>query len=88
MATYSTIKRGSSDKTAIKTWQNYLKSQGYDIGKSGVDGIFGSATDAATRQYQKDKGLTVDGIVGANTWGSMNTSTKNKKYRYLILFLN
>lgn len=70
----ATIRNGSGG-SAVKEWQNYLKSQGYDIGKSGADGIFGSATEAATRKYQKDKGLTVDGIVGANTWGSMNTST-------------
>lgn len=75
MASYSTIKNGSSGSD-VKTWQNYLKSKGYDIGSSGADGIFGSKTLAATKQYQKDNGLTVDGIVGKNTWGSMTSSTK------------
>ena len=38
----------------------------YTSGK--VDGIFGTKTLAAVRQYQKANGLTVDGIVGKNTW--------------------
>lgn len=77
MASYSTIRQGSSNKNDIKVWQNYLKSQGYDIGSTGADGIFGSKTLAATKQYQKDNGLSVDGIVGKNTWGSMTSNTKN-----------
>ena len=33
-----------------------------------VDGIFGTKTLAAVRQFQQENGLTVDGIVGKNTW--------------------
>ena len=69
---YSTIRSGSKGSD-VKTWQEYLKSQGYDVGSSGADGIFGNATLNATKQYQTDKGLTADGIVGTNTWASMNT---------------
>lgn len=38
----------------------------YTSGK--VDGIFGTKTLAAVRQYQEANGLTVDGVVGKNTW--------------------
>ena len=38
----------------------------YTVGK--VDGIFGTKTLTAVRQYQQANGLTVDGIVGKNTW--------------------
>lgn len=38
----------------------------YTSGK--VDGIFGTKTLAAVREYQKANGLTVDGVVGKNTW--------------------
>lgn len=38
----------------------------YTAGK--VDGIFGTRTLAAVRQYQEANGLTVDGVVGKNTW--------------------
>ena len=38
-----------------------------------VDGQFGSKTQAAVKDYQKKNGLAVDGIVGAKTWGSLNS---------------
>ena len=49
-----------------------LYAMGYNLGSNNpIDGSFGSKTDAAVRAYQKSKGLTVDGIVGAKTWGSL-----------------
>ncbi|KQY44081.1 peptidoglycan-binding domain-containing protein [Cellulomonas sp. Root137] len=35
------------------------------------DGIFGWGTHAAVRNYQSRRGLVVDGIVGAATWGDI-----------------
>lgn len=35
------------------------------------DGVFGSQTLAAVKAYQQRKGLTADGVVGANTWAEM-----------------
>ena len=57
-----TIKKGSKGK-AVKIWQIILGFTGAD-----VDGDFGKKTDTATREWQKNKGLTVDGIVGKNSW--------------------
>lgn len=71
----ATIRNGSRG-SAVTEWQNYLKSQGYNIE---ADGIFGPKTLEATKQYQQKNGLTVDGIVGSNTWGSMNTSANTNK---------
>ena len=39
-----------------------------------MDGKFGSKTQSAVRDYQKKNGLSVDGIVGSNTWGSLYSS--------------
>jgi peptidoglycan hydrolase-like protein with peptidoglycan-binding domain len=35
------------------------------------DGKFGKSTDTAVRSYQRGEGLTVDGIIGRNTWESL-----------------
>lgn len=36
-----------------------------------IDGIFGSQTDTAVRDYQRTRGLYVDGIVGPKTWSAL-----------------
>lgn len=35
------------------------------------DGIFGRLTEEAVKEFQRQKGLTVDGIVGAATWAAL-----------------
>lgn len=52
--------------------QDDLNTLGYNT--NGLDGIFGSATDTSVKSYQRSKGLTVDGIVGCNTWRSLQES--------------
>ena len=43
------------------------------------DGIFGSLTEEAVKAFQKAKGLTVDGVVGAKTWGALGLTTPNPR---------
>ncbi len=38
-----------------------------------VDGIFGAATEEAVKKFQTQYNLTVDGIVGTQTWTSLLT---------------
>ena len=68
MATYKQLSYGSqgSDVTEL---QKLLNQNGY---KLTVDGIFGSQTQSAVRDYQKKNNLTVDGIAGDQTFGALN----------------
>ena len=68
--TVETLKKGSKGDN-VKALQTLLIGYGYDCGKYGADGDFGSATDEAVKKYQKKNGLTVDGIVGKNTWNKL-----------------
>ncbi|MEU4513140.1 peptidoglycan-binding domain-containing protein [Nonomuraea wenchangensis] len=49
----------------VTTWQSRLKQLRYTIT---VDGQYGPMTAAATKVFQRSKGLDDDGIVGPNTW--------------------
>ena len=40
----------------------------------GIDGIFGQNTKAATQAFQTAKHLSVDGIIGQQTWTALVTS--------------
>lgn len=53
--------------TQVKVLQ-WLLNHTTDYTSGVVDGIFGTKTVAAVRQFQQAKGLTVDGIVGKKTW--------------------
>ena len=65
---YPLLKRGSiSNYVCIA--QDDLNTLGFSTG--GLDGIFGAATQNAVTAYQRKKGLTSDGIVGCNTWRSL-----------------
>ena len=44
-----------------------LKELGYDLGKYGIDGDFGSDTQAAVMKFQQDNGLEATGVYDAVT---------------------
>lgn len=57
--------------SAVKKLQNALISAGYKSIVRTADGIYGQWTYDAVRAYQKDHGLSVDGIAGRNTQNSL-----------------
>ncbi len=59
-------------KTNIKRWQKFL-NWALDAGLT-VDGIFGTMSMKATKEFQRTVGILDDGIAGTNT------ITKAKKY--------
>jgi peptidoglycan hydrolase-like protein with peptidoglycan-binding domain len=45
-----------------------LRARGHDVA---ADGIFGPGTEAAVRAFQSSKNLSVDGVVGPQTWTAL-----------------
>lgn len=62
------LRRGSRG-TDVMEIQSLLKKIGYNPGV--IDGIFGVATENAVKAFQRNNGLTSDGIVGPNTYRIM-----------------
>jgi len=74
-----TLRYGSKGK-CVELLQTYLNATLSPAGITiNVDGIFGSKTLEAVKFFQKSRGLSVDGIVGANTWSSLENEV-NKIY--------
>ena len=78
-----TLRRG--DKGAYVTLaQTELIQKGYSCGSSGADGAFGKNTEAAVKAFQKDHGLTVDGVIGQNTWAALDSTEPAKYYTVTV----
>lgn len=63
--TMKVVKSGNKGNT-VKAVQILLNGYGYSCGTP--DGQFGNKTLAAVKKFQKEKGLTVDGVVGQKTY--------------------
>ncbi|HWG89228.1 MAG TPA: penicillin-insensitive murein endopeptidase [Candidatus Thermoplasmatota archaeon] len=63
-----TVQAGSSGD-AVRAVQMQLNEK-HNYGLS-VDGVFGSGTDSAVRNFQSHAGLSADGIVGPTTWKNL-----------------
>ena len=68
---YSTWHDGHGDDTegraAIRTWQQRMRDRGWSITP---DGYYGPDTHRTVGQFQAEKGLTVDHIIGPATWAA------------------
>ena len=71
---YTNLGYGSQGDS-VRKLQEALNSAGYSLD---VDGVFGTKTQAAVRDYQQKNGLKLDGIAGEETQGRLfGTSTGN-----------
>ena len=66
-----TLRKGSKGEY-VTLLQTKLIQMGYDVGNTGADGSFGDKTRAAVIAFQKDRGLTADGVVGEKTWAALD----------------
>lgn len=71
-----TLKKGSRGES-VKKLQTALHIQ--------PDGIFGSITEEAVKDFQKANGLVVDGIVGPKTWSKLGATGSQRKINDIIL---
>lgn len=72
---------------AVEDIQRRLLLLGYDLGPSGVDGVFAGKTLAAIAQFQTDRELATDGLVGDVTWAALVDATFTLGDRTLYLRL-
>jgi metacaspase-1 len=68
MAEEPTLRLGAQGD-AVRRLQQALAQQGFDPGPA--DGRFGSQTHRAVQAFQRARGLTADGVVGARTWEAL-----------------
>ena len=61
---YPTVKKGAKGNIT-KLIQERLNSVGFNLN---VDGSFGNDTEYAVKVFQRNRNLSNDGVVGANTW--------------------
>lgn len=62
---WPTVKRGAKGDS-VRSLQHLLRARGQT---PAVDGDFGAGTEKAVRAHQKVRNLTIDGVVGPQTWG-------------------
>ena len=69
MTTPETISEGATGPTV--RWAQYLLVRRTALTDKQIDGIFGPVTKAAVEQFQRDRHLAFDGIVGPATWAAL-----------------
>lgn len=63
-----TVRKGANGNLT-RLIQAALICKGYDV--KGFDGKFGDGLDKAVKQFQRDKGLKIDGLVGQGTFETL-----------------
>ncbi len=74
----SALSKIGSRSQEVTEIQKVLKAKGYY--KGNVDGIFGTKTKNAVIAFQRDNGLSQDGIVGKATLAALGLSGNNNSY--------
>jgi hypothetical protein len=73
----SPLRRGMRGED-VAAWQRVLGRSGYSLAPGLDDGDFGALTEKRTIQFQLDRGLTGDGVVGAQTRANIGMPERNR----------
>ncbi len=60
----------------MQAYLNIMHDYGFIRNKIVQDGIFGSDTKTSVQQFQNYEGISVDGIIGENTWDAVVSKLK------------
>jgi Putative peptidoglycan binding domain len=74
---------GSTQKPCVTLLQTLLNARGASPTLK-VDGIFGSGTSAAVKNFQAARSLTADGIVGPSTKAALTAAVPAKKKKVVL----
>lgn len=77
----ATLRRGARG-AEVQELQQLLVNWGYNPGP--IDGIFGNKTEQAVFQFQRDRDLSADGIVGPITWKALLSQSQPGYQSYTI----
>ncbi len=72
-----TVRRGDGG-AEVRRLQSRLVELGAELE---VDGAFGPATERAVSAFQRQRGLSADGVVGPQTWGALLEATPTPEAR-------
>jgi len=76
------LKPGSAGPEVVIA-QHILYQVGYL--KTPPDGVFGSVTERAVRQFQSERGLDADGVIGRATWIELERALQSMTTRYHVV---
>ena len=60
-----------SHRDDLRIWQSRMAARGWTID---ADGLYGDQTANVARKFQREKGLSVDGLIGPATWAAAWTA--------------
>ena len=81
----TSLSRGDSG-AGVEEMQKMLIACGYSCGSWGADGDWGDATETAVLAFQRDHGLSVDGVYGPKTKAALTAAygAKNGPHYYRV----
>lgn len=76
----SALSKYGSTGSEVTQIQQKLAGMGYYTGK--IDGVYGSGTKQAVTNFQRDHGLTADGIAGTKTLSALGIGSSGGSYGF------